>query len=93
MHNVDKLERQQIGLRLPKYLVEDIDALTKEHTINRTDIIIEAVRSYIEQQKEEKFYNGFEASCKELKEVLTTKKSNTLQTLDTLIDELDNHNA
>lgn len=91
MHSIDKLERQQIGLRLPKYLVDDIDALTKEYALNRTDIIIEAVRSYIVEQKEQRFYVGFEASCKEIKEMLSTTEPNSFETLDDLIDELDDN--
>ncbi len=91
MHSIDKLERQQIGLRLPKYLVDDIDALTQEYALNRTDIIIEAVRSYISAQQEEKFYEGLEASCNEIKELQSKKELNNFATLDELIDELDDN--
>ena len=52
MNSLEQLEKQQIGLRLPKYLVDDIDEFTKEFSLNRTDIIVEAIRSYIERQKE-----------------------------------------
>lgn len=52
MYTLEQLEKQQIGLRLPKYLINEIDAFTKEFSVNRTDIVIEALRSYIEEQKE-----------------------------------------
>ncbi len=90
MHSIDKLEKQQIGLRLPKYLVEEIDEFTKNYAINRTDIIIEAIKSYISEQKAQKFYDDFDASCKELKNLINEKDSDRMQTLDGLIDELEN---
>ncbi len=89
MHSLVELKKQQIGLKLPKYLVNDIDTFTKEYSINRTDIIIEAIKSYLTNQKEEKFYNEFNNSCEELKKGL---KSNSFkfQTLDEMIDEIEN---
>ena len=91
MHNIAQLEKQQIGLRLPKYLIEELDAFTKEYNVNRTDIIIEAIKSYIQEQKEKIFYENFEKSAKELKEILEGKKyKSDLATLDELIDELEN---
>ncbi|WP_295421537.1 ribbon-helix-helix domain-containing protein [Sulfurovum sp.] len=91
MHSVSQLEKQQVGLRLPKYLIEEIDAFTEEFSVNRTDIITEAVKSYIEEQKEKMFYESFEQSAKELKAILDGKKdASELATLDELIDELEN---
>ena len=52
MHAPNKLEKQQVGLRLPKYLIEDVDEIAEEFSLNRTDIITEALRSYIAVQKE-----------------------------------------
>ena len=52
MYNLQQLEKQQIGLRLPKYLIDEIDEFTKQFSVNRTDIVIEALRGYIEEQKE-----------------------------------------
>ncbi len=91
MHSLAQLEKQQVGLRLPKYLVDDIDEFTEQFSLNRTDIITEALKSYIAEQKEKMFYESFEQSAKELKEVLDGKKSQSeLTTLDELIDELEN---
>jgi len=50
MHSLAQLQKQQVGLRLPVYLVEQIDELTKEYHLNRTDIIIESIKYYIEKQ-------------------------------------------
>jgi len=33
MHSVSQLEKQQVGLRLPKYLTEEIGALTNQFSI------------------------------------------------------------
>ncbi|HIP47043.1 MAG TPA: hypothetical protein EYG95_05740 [Campylobacterales bacterium] len=86
MNSLEQLEKQQVGLRLPKYLVDDIDEFTKEFSLNRTDIIVEAIRSYIERQKSNKLYENFDMACKELKD----RDKHSHQTLDGLIDELDN---
>ena len=92
MHTLLQLEKQQVGLRLPKYLVDEIDAFTKEYSLNRTDIIIEAVKSYVNEQKAKIFYDEFDGSIKELKSVLSSKEeAKKLQSLDELIDELDNN--
>ena len=92
MHNLEQLEKQQVGLRLPKYLVEEIDDFTKQFSLNRTDIITEAIQTYVKEQKAKLFYDNFENSCKELKLVLKDpKKKDASQTLDALIDELEDH--
>jgi len=91
MHNLVELKKEQIGLRLPKYLINDIDAFTKSFSINRTDIIVEAIKSYIAEQKENIFYNDFENSCKELNSELKNKSCHDAQTLSGLIDEIENN--
>ena len=92
MHTLTELQKQQVGLRLPKYLIDDIDEFTKAYSLNRTDIIVEAVKSYIAEQKAKIFYDEFEGSLQELQSVLSsTKKQSELQSLDELIDELENN--
>ena len=56
MHTIEQLEKQQIGLRLPQYMIDDIDEFTQKFSVNRTDIIMEALRSYISEQKEHLLY-------------------------------------
>jgi len=90
MHAPNQLEKQQVGLRLPKYMIEDVDELTERFSLNRTDIITEALRSYIAQQKEKMFYDQFREGVRELKGALDGEREN-LVTLDELIDELDDH--
>ena len=89
MHSVSQLEKQQVGLRLPKYLVEEIDAFTNQFSINRTDIIIEAISSYISEQKANLFYSDFDAASKELKNSFDTNDSTSMKSLDELIYELE----
>ena len=89
MHSISQLEKQQVGLRLPKYLVEEIDAFTTQFSINRTDVIIEAIASYISEQKANIFYNSFNAGCKELKNSLDANNTDSMKSLDELIDELE----
>ena len=90
MHAPNQLEKQQVGLRLPKYMIEDVDELTERFSLNRTDIITEALRSYIAQQKEKMFYDQFREGVRELKGALDGKRED-LVTLDELIDELDDY--
>ena len=89
MHTLLQLEKQQVGLRLPKYLLDEIDEFTKHYSLNRTDIIVEALKSYVNEQKSNIYYDQFDASLKELQTVLTTKES-SLQSLNELIDDLEN---
>lgn len=56
MYNLQQLEKQQIGLKIPQYLIEEIDNFTKQFSVNRTEIVIEALRSYISEQKEHLVY-------------------------------------
>jgi metal-responsive CopG/Arc/MetJ family transcriptional regulator len=90
MNNLKQLEKQQVGLRLPKYLVDDIDEFTKKFSVNRTDIIVEAVKSYVSEQKANIFYDNFNTASKELSTTIKEHKTDKLKTLDNLIDELKN---
>ena len=89
MYSLTQLQKQQVGLRLPQYILDDLDEFTKAFSLNRSEIILEAVKSYIENQKNEMFYNKFDDTSKELKKAIT--KNESLQTLDELIDELENN--
>ena len=89
MHSLAQLQKQQVGLRLPVYLVEQIDEFTEKYSLNRTDIIIESIKSYIAEQEAQEFYKSFDTSCKELREVLDDpKKADELQTIEEFLDEL-----
>jgi len=89
MHSLAQLEKQQVGLRLPKYLVDEIDEFTEQFSLNRTDIITEALKSYIAEQKEKIFYEGFGRALSEVKDMIDGKLPET--TLGELINELDTH--
>ncbi len=88
MHSLQELEKQQVGLRLHKYLVDEIDGLSKEFSLNRTDIIVEAIRSYVETQKANISFQAIENACLELTNIKKNKKEAKLTTLDELINEL-----
>jgi len=89
MHNLQQLEKQQVGLRLHAYLVDEIDELTKQFSVNRTDIIVEAIKSYLSEQKANMLYQSFDSACQELK-TITSEQSKNITSLDDLIDELEN---
>ena len=86
MHDLLQLQKQQVGLRLPKYLLDEIDNLTKEYALNRTDIITEAITAYIQEQKQKKLLEEFSSATIELKNAMQTDAQN--QSLHGLIDEL-----
>ena len=86
MRNLESIQKQQVGLRLPVYLIDELDTLGKAHDLNRSELITEAVRSFIEEQKAMLFYGEFESSCDELNETIKGKKKS--KTLDELISEL-----
>ena len=90
MYSLEQLQKQQVGLRLPQYLLDDLDEFTKSFSLNRSEIIVEAVKSYVDEQKAKIFYNKFDESSKELKEILVNE-NNDLQTLDELINDLEDH--
>ncbi len=70
MYSPAQLQKQQVGLRLPVYLVEQLDEFTKEYNLNRTDIIIESIKSYIAEQEAQKLYDEFDSTCKKDKDGL-----------------------
>ena len=88
MHSLAQLQKQQVGIRLPKFLVEKLDEFSKRYNLNRTDIIIESISSYLSEQEEREFYKSFDRSCKELKKVLKDPKSRKYDTIEELLDEL-----
>jgi hypothetical protein len=87
MYTLAQLEKQQIGFRIPQYLIDEIDEFTKQFTINRTDIVIEALRSYLNEQKSRMFYEKFDNSVQEVKLMIGRELPET--TLGDLIDELN----
>ncbi len=90
MYSLEELEKQQVGLRLPKFLINEIDELTKEYSLNRSEIITESIREFIINQKNQKIYGSLDNSCKELNSILTKNDDTNLGTLEDFIDELDN---
>lgn len=89
MYALEQLQKQQVGLRLPKYLIDEIDAFTKEYSLNRSEIIIESIKAFILEQKVRKIYDSFDVSCKELKDILDSDDDRHLISIEELIDELE----
>ncbi|HGZ70457.1 MAG TPA: hypothetical protein ENL00_02970 [Nitratifractor sp.] len=89
MYTIDQLEKQQVGLRLNKYLIEEIDEFTKQFNVNRSEIITEAIKSYISEQKANLIYQGIDDAFCELADIKNGKKdSKNLKELDEFLDEL-----
>ncbi len=62
--------------------------MTKTFSVNRSDIIVEAIKAYISEHKALMLYQGFETACQELQQAVKQKQSTHLPTLIDLIDEL-----
>ena len=90
MHTVEELKKQQVGLRLHSYLIDEIDELSKEFSVNRSDIIEEAIRAYLQEQKAKMLYDELGNSIKELKEIKEQESNKELDTLEEFINELEN---
>lgn len=92
MYSLSQLEKQQIGLRLPRYLVEQMDELAADHKISRTDIIAEAARAYISEQQAERFYGEFAEAAETMAAIATGQRKDHAGGLDELINGLaDTH--
>ncbi len=89
MRDLASLEKQQVGLRVPKYLLDEVDEFTKMFSVNRSEVIIEAIKSYVEEQKANIFYKEFDEACIELKDTIKNKRKK--DTLEDLINELENN--
>ncbi|WP_045221302.1 CopG family ribbon-helix-helix protein [Desulfonatronum thioautotrophicum] len=87
MQHIELLRKKQVGLRLPEYLVQELDELSAEYDLNRSEIIHEAIRAYLEEQKSRRFYSEFEQAAKELKAVVYGDACG--QSLQDLIHELE----
>ena len=90
----DELSTKYIVTRLnPDFMVltnlfrDQLDRCGEIETI--MNVIIEAIKSYVEAQKENIFYSEFETSVKELKNSISTNKKE--DTLEDLINELENN--
>jgi len=68
-----------LELNIPNNLLNEL----KEFGKNQNEIIMEAIKFYIKQQKSKKIYNEFENACIEL-------KNKECKNLDELINELEN---
>ena len=72
-------------------MVEELDEMTKAFSVNRSDIIVEAIKAYISEHKALMIYQEFENACQELEQVVADDGSNDLQSLDSLISDLESN--
>ncbi|SFV62089.1 hypothetical protein MNB_SUP05-5-630 [hydrothermal vent metagenome] len=86
MHPIAELEKQQVGLRMPVYLLNELDELTSKYKVNRSDILIEATKSYIQAIKEDEVHGRLKTALKEVKMDIDGKLE--LPDARSLLDEL-----
>jgi metal-responsive CopG/Arc/MetJ family transcriptional regulator len=91
MLNLEKLETRQVGLRLAKHLVDDIDNLTAKYNISRSTFISKAIEQVVEeqkqQQKEQEFYKRLDSSVAQMKQMIDEEIPS--HSLENLINELE----
>ena len=92
MHSIKELEKQQVGLRMPTYLLNDIDEITSKYKVNRSEILIEAAKSYIASVKEKEVYERLGEAMQEVKLMMDGKipKISARDTIKQLKNELEN---
>ncbi|SHA08069.1 hypothetical protein BTHERMOSOX_864 [Bathymodiolus thermophilus thioautotrophic gill symbiont] len=86
MHSIPELETQQVNLNIPTYLLNDIDEITEKYKVDRSEVLIEAAKSYVasivEQDVHERLYKAFQ-EVRQMREGKTPKTSAR-----SLLDEL-----
>ncbi|WP_122951381.1 hypothetical protein [Bathymodiolus thermophilus thioautotrophic gill symbiont] len=86
MHSIQELETQQVNLNIPTYLLNDIDEITEKYKVDRSEVLIEAAKSYVasivEQDVHERLYKAFQG-VRQMREGKTPKTSAR-----SLLDEL-----
>ena len=87
MQTLANIQKQQVGLRVPKYLLDELDSFTQSYDLNRSEMIIEAIKAFIQTQKEHEFYASFKEASIELKEY-QNNPSKPKKSLSMLIEEL-----
>ena len=78
MRDLASLEKQQVGLRVPKYLLDEVDEFTRMFSVNRSEVIIEAIKSYVEEQKSNIFYKSSSCGRFEYEDLEDSKNQRTL---------------
>ncbi len=86
MRSVKELEKQQVGLRMPTYLLNELDEMTKKYKVNRSEILIEATQSYLKSVKEQEVHERLGEAMKEVKLAMDGKIK--LRDARSLLDEL-----
>ena len=86
MHTIKELEKQQVGLRMPAYLLEEIDEARGKYKVNRSEFLIEATQSYLKLVKEREFYEDLRGSMQEAKLMIDGKIPS--KSARSLLDEL-----
>lgn len=73
MHTISELKKQQVGVRMPTYLLNEIDEITSKYKVNRSEILIEAAKSYVASVKEQEVYDRLGESLQEVKLMIDGK--------------------
>ena len=92
MHAMQKIQTQQVGLRLPTYLVDEVDEFIKDFNVNRTTFIAEAISNFLKQQKEKEVHARLGKAMQEVRLMMDGKipAISARDTIEELKDELKN---
>ncbi|MBE8190426.1 MAG: hypothetical protein HAW58_06205 [Candidatus Thioglobus sp.] len=67
MHTILELKKQQVGVRMPTYLINEIDEISKKYKVNRSEILIEGAKEYVSSVKEQEVYERLGEALQEVK--------------------------
>ena len=92
MRPIAELEKQQVGLRMPTYLLNDIDEITSKYRINRSEFLIEAAKSYVDSVQEDDVHARLGEAMQEVRLMMDGKipTISARDTIEGLKDELKN---
>ena len=70
---MQKIQTQQVGLRLPTYLVDEVDEFIKDFNVSRTTFIAEAISNFLKQQKEKEVHARLGEAMQEVRLMMDGK--------------------
>ncbi|WP_201339595.1 ribbon-helix-helix domain-containing protein [Isorropodon fossajaponicum symbiont] len=57
MHAISDLKKQQVGFRMPTYLLNEVDEVVSKYEINRSEFLNEAAKDYLQAIKKQEVYS------------------------------------
>lgn len=66
-------KKQQVGFRMPTYLLNEVDGVVSKYEINRSEFLNEAAKDYLQAIKEQEVYSRLDEAMQEVKLMIDGK--------------------